>query len=159
MASGRPPVDWRIWMTDALAVEKDLDGGTAGVVDEDYFRSVNGYMAAQHAPAGARQAFAFVRAFSLQDFRAASALADSLNPGESGTSWLPLDDLRDAGTVAKIRTGDVPGARTYWKELGKRGTRGDNQVRSLLIVAYMIAADKAQRAHGAAAPAGVPPSH
>ncbi len=157
MASGRPPVDWRIWTTDALAVERDLDGGTAGVVDEDYFRSVNAYLAAQHAPAGARQTFAFVRAFSLQDFRAASALADSLDPGEYGTTWLALDDLRDAGTVAKIRVGDVAGARTYWKALGKRGARADDHVRSLLIVAYMIAADKAQRTHGVVtAPAGTP---
>ncbi len=158
MASGRPPSDWRIWMADALAVEKDLDGGTAGVVDEDYFRTVNAYLASQHAPAGARQTFAFIRAFSLQDFKAAAALADTLDPGETGTPWMALDDLRDGGTIAKIRTGDIAGAHTYWRSLGKRGARADNQVRSLLIVSYMIAADKAQRAHGAPVPPTAPPA-
>jgi predicted membrane-bound spermidine synthase len=159
MASGRPPSDWRIWMGDALAVEKDLDGGTAGVVDEDYFRTVNRYLASQQAPAGARQTFAFIRAFSLQDFKAASALADTLNPGETGATWLALDDLRDAGTIAKIRTGDIPGAHAYWRSLGKRATRADNQVRSLLIVAYMIAADQALHPHGAPVPPEAPPAH
>jgi hypothetical protein len=116
-------------------------------------------LASQQAPAGARQTFAFIRAFSLQDFKAASALADTLNPGETGATWLALDDLRDAGTIAKIRTGDIPGAHAYWRSLGKRATRADNQVRSLLIVAYMIAADQALHPHGAPVPPEAPPAH
>jgi predicted membrane-bound spermidine synthase len=156
MASGRPPADWHIWMVDALAVEKDLHGGTAGVVDEDFYKGIFAYLAAQHAPAGARQTFAFMHALALFDFTAMSALGDSLNP-TAGVTWINVDDLRDGGTIAKLKLGDVKGARAYWNDLGRRTTRPPTHVRSLLINAYMIAVDRAQRARRGQPPPGQAP--
>jgi len=153
MASGRPPEDWRLWMTDAFQVAADIHGGTAGVVDEPFYRGVFAYMAAQRAPAGARQAFAFQRALWSYDFTAASALADSLLPmAASGLAWYPVDDLREGGTVAKLARGDVMGARAYWKALEPRAVRKPDAVRSLLLGAYIIQADRAMRASKRTAP-------
>ena len=105
-------------MVDAFAVERDIHGGTAGVADEDFYRSLFAYLAAQKAPAAARQAFGFLHALSVYDFKTASVLADSLYPAaERGASWYPVDDLRDGATIAKLRLGDVDGAMKYWRGL------------------------------------------
>jgi hypothetical protein len=155
MASGRPPADWRSWTLDALAVEKDLHGGTAGVADEDFYKGIFAYLAAQHAPATARQALAYMHALARFDFPAMSALADSLNP--AGIGWVPVDDLRDGGTIAKLKIGDSRGAHKFWKELEPRTTRPADHVRSLLINAYTIETDKAlHRKSGEPAPSPAP---
>ena len=152
MVSGRPPADWHQWMTDALQLSADLHGGTAGVADEAFYRSIFAYLAAQHAPTGARQAFAFQHALRVYDFTAASALADSLLPAaKTNAGWYPVDDLRDGGTIAKLAAGDVPGARHYWVDLAHKAARPADSIRSLLIGAYIIAADRAQRASSAPA--------
>ena len=154
MASGRAPVDWHAWMSDALRVSNDLHGGTAGVVDEHFYGEVFAYLAAHHAPPLARQSFAFQRALWSYEFAAASALADTLAPDVvAGGTWYPADDLRDGGTIAKLALGDVDGARAYWVALQPRSKRRPDSVRSLLIGAYVIAADRARRAHGVTQPA------
>ena len=154
MASGRAPADWHAWMTDALQVSRDLHGGTAGVVDEHFYTEVSKYLAAQHAPAVTRQVFTFQRALWSYDFVAASALADTLGPDvAAGSTWYPADDLRDGGAIAKLALGDVDGARKYWVLLQPRTKRRPDSVRSLLIGAYIIAADRARKAHGSTQPA------
>jgi hypothetical protein len=141
-------------MTDALHVSSDLHGGTAGVVDDRFYREIFAYLGAQHAPALSRQAFAFQRALWSWDFAAASALADTLAPdAAAGGSWYPVDDLRDGATIAKLALGDVDGARRVWVQLQPRTKRRPDSVRSLLIGAYVIAADRARKAHGTTQPA------
>jgi spermidine synthase len=152
MASGRPPADWRSWTADALAVEGDLDGGTSGVADEDFYRRIYAYLAAQRAPAATRQSFAFLHALSVYDFPAASALADSLLPAAlDGDSWYPVEDLREGGTVAKLRLSNVDGAGAYWFALAKQAKRPNDDLRTLLVRAYLVAAKGAQRAQAPAA--------
>ena len=152
MASGRAPADWHAWMGDALKVSSDLHGGTAGVVDEHFYGEIFAYLAAQRAPAITKQAFAFQRALWSYDFKKASVLADSLAPDVlAGSTWYPADDLRDGGTVAKLALGDVAGARELWHALAPRGKRRPDSIRSLLIGAYVIAADRAQKARSPAA--------
>jgi len=156
MASGRPPADWRLWMVEAFAVERDIHGGTAGVADEDFYRSVFAYLATQKAPAAARQAFGYLHALSVYDFKTASAIADSLYPAaERGASWVPVDDLRDGATIAKLRLGDVDGAMKYWRGLSNRSTRTAAHLRTLMIFSYIVQANEARRAPGAD---GTPPA-
>jgi predicted membrane-bound spermidine synthase len=155
MASGRPPADWRIWAVDAQVVERELHGGTAGVVDEDFYRELFAYIASQRGPAGALQAFAFLRAVSRYDWPAASALADSLTAGP-GPGWLNVNELRDGGTVAKLAVGDVDGARAYWVRLGPQATRPPNSVRSLLIVSYIASGARAEKSRRERTRGGVP---
>jgi hypothetical protein len=146
-ASGRPPADWRLWMVDALAVERDIHGGTAGVADEEFYRSLYSYLTAQKAPAAVQQSFGFLHALSVYDFKAASVLADSLYPAaERGASWYPVDDLRDGATIAKLRLGDVDGATAYWRGLSSRSARPTSHLRTLMMFSYIVAANEARRA-------------
>jgi hypothetical protein len=49
-----------------------------------------------------------------------------------------VDDLREGATVAKLRIGDVEGAKRYWRALASRATRGRDDLRSMLMEARMV---------------------
>jgi hypothetical protein len=138
LASDAAPADWRQWLADVQAVERDLHGGTAGVADEEFYGSLYRYMSLQAAPQGARDAVAFMHGLAAWDFAEASRAADNLLPyALNDVSWIPVDDLRDGGAVAKLRTGDVQGAKRYWRALASRATRAEDDLRSLLLEARM----------------------
>jgi hypothetical protein len=138
LASDNAPTDWHQWLSDALAVESDLHGGTAGVADEDFYSSLYLFMNRHAAPQGAREAVAFMHGLAAWEFAAASRAADSLLPyAVKGVSWVPVDDLREGATVAKLRIGDVEGAKRYWRALASRATRGRDDLRSMLMEARM----------------------
>ena len=87
-------------------------------------------------------------------------------PAAQVGTWLALQVLVGYATILhfgtvfgmfrsvpiKLALGDVSGARAYWKGLSARATRRHENVRSLLIGAYVIAADKAKKAAAPAAP-------
>src|SRR5262249_50913014 len=124
----------------------------AGVVDEKFYRAILAYIAAVHGPAQARQAFAFQRALWSWDFAPASALADTLARDEAGGTGYPAGDPRRGGPIARLALGDVDGARKMWVGLQPRAKRRPDSVRSLLIGAYVIAADRARKTQGPAKP-------
>jgi hypothetical protein len=133
-----------LWVATALDVERDIHGGTAGVADEWFYDRVRAYLAIHDAPTEARRAIAFRHALARWDFGTLSHLADTLAPAAlTDTSWVDVDELREAGTIAKLKLGDVAGARALWRTLAVRAERSPADLRSLLIDAYLI--DAARR--------------
>jgi hypothetical protein len=129
-----------------MATEHDLHGGTAGVVDTAFYDAVQAFAARHGAPQGVRDALAFARALAGWDFAAAAHAADALLPAAAaGDSWLNVDELRDGAVVAKLRTGDVAGARRYFTALAKRSDRSPGNLRTRLLWAYIRAAEAERR--------------
>ncbi len=72
------------------------------------------------------------------DFPAASRAVDRIMADPSfGTGWVAHDMLRDGGTVAKLMTGDVAGARRLYDRLT---SAGETDLRSRILGAYILAA-------------------
>ena len=121
-----------------------MDGGTAGVVDESFYGRLERYLDRMKAPQEVRQAVAFMHGLAAWDFAAASRAADGLRqPAAEGLSWLPVDQLRDGAVVAKLCSGDAAGARRYFKALAARSERRPGDLRTILLQAYLDAAEAA----------------
>ena len=147
IAKGVAPPDWKRWTSTALTVERDIHGGTAGVADEAFYDKLNSFMERVHAPPQARQTIAFRHALAAWDFKAAVALSDSLTPVTlAWDSWILPDEVREGGMVARLKLGDVVGARQFWVKLGPASTRASDALRSLLLKAYIIDADRKRHA-------------
>ncbi|MEO6209069.1 MAG: hypothetical protein ABIQ10_02975 [Gemmatimonadaceae bacterium] len=148
LAAGTPPPDWKRWTSSALEVERFIHAGTAGVTWEPFYTSLEKYMDRAHAPLEARQSIAFRHALAAWDFKTASALADTLAPlALKDESWTQVDEIREGGVVAKLKTGDAAGARALWVKLSHSATRKSDALRSLLLNAYIIDAYKKAARH------------
>jgi hypothetical protein len=146
LTASTPPHDWHLWLNGVMLAEHDLHGGTAGVVDTSFYRDVQAFAATHGAPQPVRDALAFARALAGWDFAAAARLADALLPAAAaGNSWLNVDELRDGAVVAKLRTGDVAGARRYFTALASRTERTPTNLRTRLLAAYLRAAATERR--------------
>jgi predicted membrane-bound spermidine synthase len=142
----RAPTDWRNWVSDAVAVEQDVHGGTAGVVDEEFYADVRRFLDRHSAPREARAVIDFLYGMSIWDFQAASAASDVLlKPAVDRTDWLDVDVLRDGAVVAKLRAGDTAGARRVMGALAARSDRGPEDMRSRLLDSYLRAASAEER--------------
>ncbi|HEU4566274.1 MAG TPA: fused MFS/spermidine synthase [Gemmatimonadaceae bacterium] len=142
LAAGTPPRDWRLWLNSVLTTERDIHGGTAGVADGAFYDAVQGFAARHGAPPEVRDALAFWRALAEWDFPAAARLADALVPAAQGRlPWIAPDDLRDGAVVARLRTGDIAGARRIFTELAPRSERAATNLRTRLLEAYIRAAE------------------
>ena len=143
LASGVRPSDWRVFMTDVVATEADIHGGTAGVADEAFFASVRRFLTRHDAPSEARAAVSFLHGIAAWDFAEASRAADELLPAAmQSKSWLPVDFLREAAVVAKLRSGDVAGARQYFEALSRVSQRRRDDLRVLLLGAHLRSAGR-----------------
>ncbi|MBC7789887.1 MAG: fused MFS/spermidine synthase [Anaerolineae bacterium] len=139
--ASRPPVDWKLWLNDVVEVEHAIHGGTAGVIDADFYREVTTFAERLGAPPGVKDALRFMRATGEWDFAAASSAADALLPAAmKGESYMDVDDLRDGAVVAKLRMGDPVAARRYFISLARRSGRSPDHLRNRVLVAYMSAA-------------------
>jgi len=136
----RPPVDWKLWLNDVVEVEHAIHGGTAGVIDEEFYQEVTSFAERLAAPQGVKDALSFMRASGEWNFAAASRSADAMLPAAMrGESYLDVDELRDGAVVAKLRLGDANGARRYFISLARRSGRNPDHLRNRVPVAYMSA--------------------
>jgi spermidine synthase len=143
LAAGVAPPDWKRWTTSALDVERYVHAGTAGVTDESYYTALTSYMARAHAPVKAQQSIAMRHALASWDFKAASALADSLAPAAIALdAWMSADEIREGGMIAKLKLGDPLAARKLWVAMSPVATRPPDALRSLLLDSYLIDAYK-----------------
>jgi spermidine synthase len=144
IASGTPPPDWKRWTSSVLDVERYIHDGTAGVADESFYSALASYMTRSRAPDRARQSIALRHALATWNFAAASALADTLAPAAlTYDAWMSNDEIREGGTIAKLKLGDPLAARRFWAMMSPVATRPPDALRSLLIVAYLVdACDK-----------------
>jgi len=143
LASGVAPPDWKRWTSSALDVERYIHAGTAGVTDESYYALLELYMIRTHAPERARQSIEMRHALAAWDFKAASALADSLAPAAlTYDAWMSADEIREGGMIAKLKLGDPLAARRFWVMMSPVATRPPDALRSLLLDSYLIDAYK-----------------
>ena len=147
LAGSIAPLDWHVWAGAVREAEDIRGGGSSGVADSAFFVAVQRFMNAQHAPDEARATVAFFHGLASWNFAEASRAADVLIPVTvKGDLWMPVDMLREGTAVARIKLGDVRGARAALDVLAPRKERDVNDVRPQLIDAWVRAAETARLA-------------
>jgi hypothetical protein len=151
MAAG-PPSDWTLWLRDAFAVDLDLHGGSAGVADERFFDELFAYTDKSRAPERVTAGLHFLRAASRWDWPAVDSIGERVLLLGSQPQGLPIggDIVRDALVVAKIRRGDIKGARRVFDTLISHGSRLRGDLRTRLLRAWV---ERLEAEEKAAAPA------
>ena len=145
VASSVAPVDWHVWAAAIRESEELRSGGTSGVADTAYFAALDRYMTAQHAPNEARATVAFLHGMASWDFVQAWRASDVLVPlAVKRDHWMPVDELREGGAIARLALGDVAGARRVLKALAPQATREANDVRPQLLDAWITARETSQ---------------
>jgi hypothetical protein len=130
-------------------IEQDVAGGMAGVVDTAFYEGVTRFLDRHQAPKAVRDVVAFRYAIGTWDFAAADRATIALLPGvQSGAGWLPADELRDGGVVARLRLGDIAGARTLFEALRPLSRRPAGDLRSYLLESYVIALEQRGQSDG-----------
>ena len=144
MAAGTPPADWFLWFTEMIEVEADRHTGTMGEVDTAWYAGVERYMLAQGAPRDGISALRFLRAAVTYDWVTAAREAEvQIAARDRGRQWLPLPLFCDAAVLARLREGDVSGARAAFLRLSAATGRGSADLRTMLLDAHVAAAEAA----------------
>ena len=144
IAAATPPADWFLWFTGMIEVEGDRHQGTMGVVDSAWYERVERYMVEQSAPRDGISALRFLRAAVTYDWVTAAREAETqMTARDRGRQWLPLPILCDAVVLARLRVGDVNGARAVFLRLSAASGRGSGDLRTMLLDAHLAAAEAA----------------
>ena len=143
--AGGPPPDWRQWVRELVAVEHELHAGTAGVADSAFYRDVRAYTARTDAPTGVRYAIDFAEAMASWDFAGAARAAEALLPfATSGRTWYDMNELRTGAVVANLRLGNPTAARRFMVQLGRVGADPPADLRTMLLNAYLLQAERVE---------------
>jgi len=143
LAAGKEPPDWRIWTFNALDVEKDLNGGTAGTAPDGFFDRAYDFMRSHAAPREVWDALHFRHGVATWSFDEVIDTASRLIPlAEQHNHWIDPDELRAATVVARLLRGDPAGARDVLGRLESVSTLSPDDVRVRLLHAFV---DRAQR--------------
>ncbi len=155
MTAGRVPSDWVEFLTAAMAVEKDLHGGTMGWADEPFYRSLSQFAKSRGAPPDAQAAIAFMHGVAAYNWLEATNQVDSLvRAFETGQRWLDPDLFRDGAVVALLKTGQNAKARTVFNRMAEYTSRKSDDLRVRMLgaaVAATVAASHAQESKPLAA--------
>lgn len=144
MAAARAPVDWQIWWADVMVTERDLHQGTMGIVDSAFYAALERYLTSVGAPAGPKAALRFQRAASTYDWAGAAREVDFLLEERGrGANWVQPGFLLDAAVLARLRSGDVSGARATFARLALSSGRRPEDLRTLLLDSHVLAAEQA----------------
>lgn len=144
MASGRAPTDWFTWFTDMYAVEIDRHLGTIGVIDSAWYAAVERYMIEQRAPRDGIAALRFMRGAMSHDWTTAAREVEPLATARGeGRHWLPADVFYEAAIVARLRVGDVAGARALFGRMPSATDRDTDDLRMRLLDAHIREAERA----------------
>ena len=138
-----PPNSWRAWLALFEETERILNGGAQGVADEELYGSVNRYLERHDAPPPVRNVVAFYHGLAAWDFSQAAAAADRLVPEfRRGRFWIAPDELRDGAVVARLKLGDVAGARRLFRALAPVSLRPRRHLHSMLLEAHLRRAER-----------------
>ena len=144
LSSDAAPIDWHVWVDAIRQAEETRAGGSAGIADSAYFGRVSRFLARHSPPAEARASVAFLHGLAAWDYAEASRAAEPLLTAAShGDYWLAPDLLREGTVVARLRTGDIAGARSAYVLLDGSSSRSPNDVRPQLLAALIRAAGEA----------------
>jgi spermidine synthase len=143
LVNGAPPVEWRYWVEQVRRAEETRAGGSAGIADSAFFARIARYLARQPAPPEAKASIAFLHGLAAWDFaETAHASTTLIDAAARGDFWLSPDLLREGTVVARLRTGDIAGARSAWMRLAPVSSRSPDDVRPQLLAAWIIAASE-----------------
>ncbi len=145
LADDIPPGSWQVWLANFRAIDRERNGGTAGFDDAGFYQSAQRYLQRHAAPAEVRDVVAFYQGLAAWDFAAAAAAAVRLAPKvAAGGAWIDPDELTEGAVVAKLRTGDLAGARRLRALLAPR-RRAAGELPGRLVDAYL---DGVANGHG-----------
>ncbi|HEV2671321.1 MAG TPA: hypothetical protein VGU74_09525 [Gemmatimonadales bacterium] len=143
LAAGAPPPDWQPWMRSLSLVEQDVHGTAQGTADEGFYAALERYVARNRLPLQARAAVDFLHGLAAWDFPRAAAAADRLLLDATlGEAWVPRDMYREGAVVAKLKIGDVVGARRLFNAVVQL-PGGRSGLRTRLLEAHLRAAEAA----------------
>jgi spermidine synthase len=139
--SAAPPVNWAIWLQQASRADQLRNGGTAGVVNEQFYVGLDRFMNRHGAPAPVRDVVMFRRALASWNFADASAAGERLM-APSGSRWIAADELRDGLVISRLHLRDVSGARQALDSLFRFSRRPVTDLRSQLLSSYVESAER-----------------
>lgn len=140
LESDQSPPDWRSWLGNFRAVERDLHTGTAGYADAEFYEAVFNYLDRQQAPAEVRDVVSFYYGLAAWDFsQAAGAARELLASQAHQKGHLPGRQLMEGSAAAFILTGDLNAAGESLAQLRELGGSAGG-FRSALLTAYLAAA-------------------
>jgi hypothetical protein len=150
LASPNPPRSWAYWFNDFVRLEEQLHSGTSGFVDSAFYASAQRFMDRHRAPESVVQSVRFLRSLAGWDFKEVAAAVDSLAVlHKDGRPMLAADFLRDGAVIAKLRLGDVKGARADFDRLTNTpGTRSVTHFQTRLLYAHLQEAERASAGGG-----------
>ena len=144
MAATRAPTDWFTWFTDMLSVELDRHAGTIGMVDSAWYAAVERYMLEQNAPRDGISALRFMRAAAAYDWvTAAREVLPQIEARSEGRQWVPTETFYEAAIVARLKVGDVAGARALFGRMASATDRTAADLRLRLLDSHIKAAERA----------------
>jgi spermidine synthase len=143
MAAGRAPADWHSFIDDVVAVDSDLHGGTAGVVDTALFARLRGFMDRTGAPAEARASVDFLHGIGAWNWREVADAEPLLLEPKDATTWLPDSIVRPGAVVAHIKLGNYERAKEVLRVFARRST--EQRFDERLIAAYLAFSDTTTR--------------
>lgn len=135
-ADHSPPA-WIPWLEAMAQATRVRHGGLAGVADSTFFADAAAAAVRWNAPGPVQAVIAFRHAVQAWDAPAALAAADKLRTGGIMGRLIPFDELRDGAIVMALRTGDFEVAERWLYELSVSSPRASDDLRSLLLDAWV----------------------
>lgn len=139
----RAPADWHEFMRAVVDVDRDVHGGTAGVVDSALFARLRSFVNRTGAPAEARAGIDFLDGIGSWNWPLAATAANALIASTDTVTWIPDVLLRNGAAVANILLRDTTEAKLVLQTFAKRTY--DDPFRERLIASYLVYADTTLR--------------
>jgi spermidine synthase len=145
-ASPETPTDWPLWLQQSKRVDYLRNSGTAGTADEQFYASLYRFIDRHRAPPVVRDVVSFRQGLAGWNFTQAASAGERLIPVASAKrGWISGDELRDGLVFARLHLGDIRGARQAHDSLARYSRRRATDLRSLLLTAYVNAAEQNHR--------------
>jgi predicted membrane-bound spermidine synthase len=138
---GRPPQDWRAWLSEFDAVERVVHGAARGTADEGFYGRVTEFLTRADAPDEVRDAVAFQRGLAGWDFPLVKAAGARLAAaGARERNLISLRELMEGVVTANLIVGDARAADSLFRLLLPRVQFATGDLRIMLLAAYVEAA-------------------
>ncbi|HEX6106532.1 MAG TPA: hypothetical protein VFZ26_13180, partial [Gemmatimonadales bacterium] len=112
------------------------------VADEEFYRSAYDFLERHRAPPPVRSVVDFYHGSASWDFPKVVYATDRLMPEfRRRRHWITPDELRDGAVVARLKVGDVAGARRVLRVLAPLSARAHDGLQSQLLEAHIRQAE------------------
>jgi hypothetical protein len=142
-ASSRAPADWHEFMRSVVDADRDMHGGTAGVVDSSFFARLRSFVNRTGAPVEARAGIDFLDGIGSWNWPLAATAARTLIASTDSVEWIPDVLLRNGATVANIILRDTTEAKHVLQTFAKRTY--EDPFRERMIASFLVYSDTTLR--------------